>query len=157
MWQRVGERVATSCIAPTVKHGGGSVMVWGDFANCWVRDLHQVKGKLNQIGYHSILQHHMIPSGTCLMSQGFILMQNNDQKHTSKICLGYIKSSEEQYVLQLISWLAQLADLNSIGLMRDEHERCLISGNSCGKVGQNYVQFTSRFWWKEFWEPVKQW
>ena len=31
VWWRFGERIATSCITPTVKHGGGSVMVWGCF------------------------------------------------------------------------------------------------------------------------------
>ena len=59
--RRVGGRAATSCITPTVKHRGGSVMVWGVFVDCKVKDLRQVKGKLNQIGNHSILQHHAIP------------------------------------------------------------------------------------------------
>ena len=51
-------------------HGGGYVMVWGTFPNCKVRDLHQVKGKLNRTSYQSILQHHMIPSETWLVGQG---------------------------------------------------------------------------------------
>ena len=43
MQQRVGERAAIPCITPTLKHGGGSVIVWGSFTNCKVRDLLQVK------------------------------------------------------------------------------------------------------------------
>ena len=73
-------------------------MVWGLFDNCKVRDLRKVKGKLNQIGYHTI------PSGTQLVGhQGFLLMQNNDPKHTNKLCQRYIKNKEEQHVLQLLS------------------------------------------------------
>ena len=97
--QRVGESAATPCITPIIKHGGGSVIVWEAFANCKVGDLHQAKGKLNQTGYHSILQHHAILSGMRLVGQGFERMQDNDPKHTSKLCQRYIKSKEGQHVL----------------------------------------------------------
>ena len=82
-----------------------------------------VKGKLNQISYHSILQHHVIPSGMHLVGQGFVLMQVNDLKHTSKLCQRYIKSKEEKYILQLLSWPAQSADLNPIELVWDKLEQ----------------------------------
>ena len=58
-----------------------------------------MKDKLSQTGYHSILQHHVIPSGTRLVGQGFLFMQDNDPKHTSK-----------QHVLQVVSWPARSAD-----------------------------------------------
>ena len=54
-------------------------MVWGPIAK--VGDLPQVK-----TDYHCILQHHSIPSGTQFMSKEFVLMQDNDLKHTSKLC-----------------------------------------------------------------------
>ena len=60
-------------------------MVLGIFANRKVRDLHRVKGKLKQTGYQSILQHHVIPSGLQLVGKGFVLMQDNDPKHTGKL------------------------------------------------------------------------
>ena len=93
----------------------GLVIVWEAFVNCKIRDLHQMKDKLNQISYHSILQYHAIPSEMQLVGQGFVLMQDNDPKCISKLCQRYIKSKEEQHVLPAYS-----ADLNSIELMWDE-------------------------------------
>ena len=117
---RVGERVTTPCIIHTIKHGGGSVMVWEAFANCKLGNLHQVMGKLNQTSYQSIWQHHVIWSGTWLVSQGFVLIQDNDPKHTSKLCQRYFKSKEEWHFLQLMSLLVQSADLYPIELVWDE-------------------------------------
>ena len=96
-------------------------MVCGAFGDCKVGDLHQMKNKLNQISDHRIRQHNAIPSGILLVSQEFVLMQDNDSKHACKLCQKYIKNKEEQYVLQLMSCLVQAADLNLIELMRDEH------------------------------------
>ena len=67
--RRVGERMVPRCVTPTVKHGGGSVMVWGSFAGSRVGDLHRVSGTLNQNCYHSILQRHAIPSGIRLVGR----------------------------------------------------------------------------------------
>ena len=64
----------------------------------------------------------MIPSGTCFVAQGFVLVQNNDPKHTSKLCQRYIKRKGEQHVLPLISWPVQSADLNPIELVWGELE-----------------------------------
>ena len=89
MRRRVGERVATP------KHEGGSVMELETFVSRKVGDLHQLKGKLYHTGHHSILQHHAISSEMRLVSQGFVLMQDNDPKHTSKLCQRYIRSKEE--------------------------------------------------------------
>ena len=53
---------------------------WRAFTNCKVKDLYQVKGKLNQTGYLSILQHHVILSGTWLVNQVLYthLLYHND-------------------------------------------------------------------------------
>ena len=84
----------------------------GAFANCKVKNFHQVKGYLNETGYHSILQHHMIPFGTWLVGQEFVVMQDNDPKHTNKLCQRYIKRKEKQHILQLMFWPAESVDLN---------------------------------------------
>ena len=98
-------------------------MVVRYLANYKVGGLHQVKGKLNQTDYHSILQYHSIPSRTRLVNQGFVLMQYNDPSHASELCQRYIISKDEQQVLQLMSWPAQSANLNPIELVLDELHR----------------------------------
>uniref|UniRef100_A0AAZ3PM41 Paired domain-containing protein n=1 Tax=Oncorhynchus tshawytscha TaxID=74940 RepID=A0AAZ3PM41_ONCTS len=45
--RRVGERMISACVVPTVKHGGGGVMVWGCFASDTVSDLIRIQGKVN--------------------------------------------------------------------------------------------------------------
>ena len=131
------------------------VCVWGGaFANHKVGELHQVKGKLNHTGYHSILQYHAIPSGTQLVGQGFVLMQDNDQKFTSKLCQRYIKSKEEQHIIQLKSRLVQ--SLNWCGMNLTEKlelnnlQMWLSSSITCRKAGQNYLLSTSSLKWKEY-------
>ena len=81
---REGEQMVSACVVPTVKHGGGGVMVWGCFAGFTVGDL--FKGTPNQHGYHNILQRHAIPSGSCLVGPSFFFQQGNDPKHTSRLC-----------------------------------------------------------------------
>ena len=57
------------------------------------------------------------------MDQGFVLMLDNDPKHTSKLCLRYIKSKEKQHVFQVKSSSVQSVDLNPIELVWDELDR----------------------------------
>jgi hypothetical protein len=61
---RVGERMISACVVPTIKHRGGGVMVWGCFADDTVSDLFRIQGTLNEHGYHSILQFAL--SGTII-------------------------------------------------------------------------------------------
>ena len=64
---RVGERIISTCVVPSVKHGGGGVMVWGWFAGDTVCDLFRIQGTLNQRDYNSIQQQYSIPSGLFLV------------------------------------------------------------------------------------------
>ena len=86
VWRRKGERMVSTCMIQTVKHGGGGVMVWGCFVGETVGDLFNNEGTLNQHGYHSILQRHIIPPHLRLVAPSFIFQQENDPKHTSRLC-----------------------------------------------------------------------
>lgn len=117
------EKMHPDCVLPTVKHGGGSVMVWGCFSFAGGGDLYRIKGILDQKGYHSILKNHAVPSGKRLVGKGFVFQQDNDPKHTSKLCAKYLESKQKSGELHIMQWPPQSPDLNPIELVWDEIDR----------------------------------
>lgn len=121
--RKVGERYNPKCIVPTVKHGGGSVMVWGCFSYDGIGELVKIEGIMDKTVYHRILQHSAIPSGIGLLGYGFVFQQDNDPKHTSNHCMNYLKNKEEDGTLQILEWPPQSPDINPIELLWDEVDR----------------------------------
>ena len=50
--------------------------------------------------YHQILIRHGVPSGLRLVGQGFVHQQDNDTKHTSKLCQNYLDKKEAEGMLR---------------------------------------------------------
>ncbi len=59
--------MVSACVVHTMKHGGGGVMVWGRFAGDTAGELFKIRDTLNQHGYHTTLQQHVIPCGLPLV------------------------------------------------------------------------------------------
>ncbi|KAI4871235.1 hypothetical protein NFI96_019765, partial [Prochilodus magdalenae] len=73
------EEYKDKCFLPTVKHGGGSVMVWGcmSAASCW--ELQSIEGTMNADMYCDILKQSTILSFRNLGSRA--IFQHNNPKH----------------------------------------------------------------------------
>lgn len=71
-------------MCPTVKHGGGSVMVWGCVSSKGVGNLDFVQGTMNKDQYLQILKKNLRPSADNMgILDTFKMYQDNDPKHTA--------------------------------------------------------------------------
>ena len=70
---------------PMVKHGGGSIMLWGCFSVAGTGRLVMIDGKMNGEKYREILDENMLRRAQDLrLGRRFIFKQDNDPKHTAK-------------------------------------------------------------------------
>lgn len=73
VWRRKGEEYLPKNTKKSVKHGGGSVMVWGCVSASGVGDLHFIKGNMDKYQYLDILKSHLRSSVAKLgISDNFI-------------------------------------------------------------------------------------
>ncbi len=62
VWRQPGEEYKDKSVLPTVKHGGGSVMVWGCMSAAGTGKLQLIEGTMNANMYCDLLKQSMIPS-----------------------------------------------------------------------------------------------
>jgi hypothetical protein len=84
--RRPGKEFLDQNVKKTVKHGGGSVNVWGCITPCGVRHLHCVVGNMNAGQYCKILTESLLGTlGDYEMVIGdIIFQQDNNPKHTAR-------------------------------------------------------------------------
>lgn len=51
--------------------------------------------------------HHGVPSGLHLIAQRFDYQEDNDPKHSSELCRGYLAKKEDAVVLKIKTWPPQ--------------------------------------------------
>ena len=109
VWRRRGEEYKDECVMPTVKYGGGNVMVWGCMSAAGVGELHFIEGNMNSNMYCEILQQSMIPSLQKLGHRA-VFQYDNDPKHTSETTTALLKRLR----VKVMDWPSISPDLISI-------------------------------------------
>lgn len=59
VWRKDGEAYLPKNTVPTVKFGGGSIMIWGCFSAKGVGNISIINGRMNAASYQSILQNNL--------------------------------------------------------------------------------------------------
>ncbi len=107
VWSKKRQVLNTKNTVSRVKHGGGSVMLWGCFSAFGAGNLVRVEGIIKTEDYEKILKDNLKQSAT---KHGLGFQHDNDPKHTSLLVKNYLQMSK----VNILDWPTQSPDLNPI-------------------------------------------
>lgn len=82
VWRKPNEELRERNLRPTVKHGSGSVMVWGSMSAAGPGKLHIIEGIMDHKYYLNILRSNLAETADKLgLSEDYYFYQDNDPKH----------------------------------------------------------------------------
>ncbi|KAI4885875.1 hypothetical protein NFI96_032822 [Prochilodus magdalenae] len=110
-WRKKNTALQEKHLLPTVKFGGGSIMLWGCVASTGTINLVKVEGRMDSNQYQQILETNVQESVTKLkMRRGWIFQQDNDPKHCSKSSNAFMQRNK----YNVLEWPSQSPALNII-------------------------------------------
>lgn len=111
-WKRKGESLKPKHVKQTVKHGGGSIMLWGCMSAFGVGEIHLIEGKMDQHIYKNILRQKLMKTirSMPLPASEITFQHDRDPKHMAKSVQAWLQTQP----FSILDWPAQSPDLNPI-------------------------------------------
>ncbi|KAK3535392.1 hypothetical protein QTP70_012009 [Hemibagrus guttatus] len=111
VWRRTNAELHPKNTIPTVKHGGGNIMLWSCFSAKGPGRLIRVKERMNGAMYREILSKNLLPSARALkMKRGWVFQHDNDPKHTARATKEWLRKKH----FKVLEWPSQSPDLNPV-------------------------------------------
>lgn len=111
VWRKAGTANEPANTIPTVKHGGGNIMLWGCFSAAGTGSLVRIEGVMDSKKYIQILEENVQTSVRKLrLGRRYYFQQDNDPKHCAKITKEWFQKKK----VKVLDWPSQSPDLNPI-------------------------------------------
>ena len=111
VWRKINAEYNPKNTIPTVKHGGGNLMLRGCFSAKGTGRLHRIEGRMNGAMYREILGDNLPSVRALKMGHGWVFQHDNEPKHTAKATKEWLKKKH----IKVLECPSQSPDLNPIG------------------------------------------